>query len=300
MLFVVACVLCFCSLSDALLLDESGDETLQVAFHAIQQLSSRLDQVVAENQQLKDRLQTAENSQTAHSQQLASVQTDVAGLGNRVSRDYIWTDDDWILAFRATKGIGQPVYESWVNHGHHDDDPMTRDTLPCGCSTVNGSLPCDRHYRSRLLDNWPSASIDQVRLVLYENGVEKEHVTFTGTGSDYLSWFSQSRIVDSSWTDLKGASALNFFSIKGDETVKRRFFISHLYGGCPGDMGWMTVKDQTSDTCPWATVNHVPAFLYSPTNHDQVWDGHGFREADVMAVFVRFRSDAQLDEMCLN
>ena len=55
----------------------------------------------------------------------------------------------------------------------------------------------------------------QVRLVLYENGVEKEHVTFTGTGSDYMSWFSQSRIVESSWTDLKTATGLNFFSIAG-------------------------------------------------------------------------------------
>ena len=78
--------------------------------------------------------------------------------------DFIVYDNDWILAFRGTKGIGQSVYDAWTHVGHHDDDPMTRDTLPCGCTTVNGSLPCDRHYRSRLLDSWPSNSIDQVGL----------------------------------------------------------------------------------------------------------------------------------------
>ena len=75
--------------------------------------------------------------------------------------DFVWFDD-WILAFRATAGIGRPVYDAWTHVGHHDDDPMTRDNLPCGCVTINGSLPCDRHYRSRLLDTWPSASIDEV------------------------------------------------------------------------------------------------------------------------------------------
>ncbi|KAL8579576.1 hypothetical protein ACOMHN_025529 [Nucella lapillus] len=180
---------------------------------------------------------------------------------------FIWFDNTWILTFRATAGIGQPVYDAWTHVGHHDDDPMTRDTLPCGCTTVNGSLPCDRHYRSRLLDTWPSASIDQVRVVLYQNGVEKEHFTFSGTGSDYLSWFSQSRIVESSWTDLKTATGLNFFSIAGyseDAHELRRFFISHVYQGCPGDAGWMTVKDKADDTCAWATVHNPPSFPLLP------------------------------------
>ena len=46
--------------------------------------------------------------------------------------------------------------------GHHGDEPSVRSLVPCGCMTVNGSLPCDRHFRSRILDHWPSASIDEV------------------------------------------------------------------------------------------------------------------------------------------
>jgi hypothetical protein len=60
-----------------------------------------------------------------------------------------------------------------------------------------------------------------------------------------------------------------------DPTVLRRFFISHEYQGCPGDVGWLVVKDKLSDTCPWATVTSFPAFLYAPGNHDLTWDGHG-------------------------
>lgn len=76
--------------------------------------------------------------------------------------DLVRYSGDWVLVFRATAGIGRPVYDAWSDVGHHDDDPLTRATLPCGCTSVNGSLPCDRHYRSRLLDSWPSASIDEV------------------------------------------------------------------------------------------------------------------------------------------
>ena len=65
----------------------------------------------------------------------------------------------------------------------------------------------------------------QVKLVLYENGVEKEHVTFLGTGSDYMSWFSQVRVAESSWADLKTATGLNYFSIAGYFTTSTFFFL---------------------------------------------------------------------------
>lgn len=302
---VLACLALCWAAAAAFLVEEAGhDETLTMAFQALQQLSAQLQGLTADNQQLRDRLAALEadhnNNRLVVTQTMAQLQTDVANLGSRVSRDFIWSDDEWAMVFRATSGISQPVYDAWVNKGHHDDDPMVRATLPCGCTTVNGSLPCDRHYRSRLLDSWPSSSIDEIKLALYENGVEVEHVTFTGTGSDYMNWFSQSRIVESSWTDLKTAQNVNIFSIAGHDAELRRFFINHVYLGCPGDVGWMVVKDKADDTCAWATVQRSPAFLYSPSSHDLNWEAHGFREADVMAVFVKFRPTAEMSEMCLN
>ncbi|KAK7491335.1 hypothetical protein BaRGS_00017436, partial [Batillaria attramentaria] len=267
-LFLAVLVCGFTAATRRFLMDESGDETLQEAYAAIRDLDSRLQTVMADNDRLRERLESTETALAGQSSTLSSVQRDVQNMGSRVSADFVWYDDDWMLAFRATAGIGRPVYDAWTDVGHHDDDPMTRATLPCGCTTVNGSLPCDRHYRSRLLDLWPSASIDEVRLVLYENGTEKEHLAFSGTGSDYMSWFSQERLVESSWTDLKSTTGLNYFSIAGHPSEGRRFFINHAYNSCPNDVGWLVVKDKQSETCDWGHVLHVPAILYAPSNHE--------------------------------
>nr|KAG5702787.1 hypothetical protein BaRGS_001869 [Batillaria attramentaria] len=205
--------------------------------------------------------------------------------------DFVWYDDDWMLAFRATAGIGRPVYDAWTDVGHHDDDPMTRATLPCGIRS--GRLNHQTEYPCVYTDG-------TVRLVLYENGTEKEHLAFSGTGSDYMSWFSQERLVESSWTDLKSTTGLNYFSIAGHPSEGRRFFINHAYNSCPNDVGWLVVKDKQSETCDWGHVLHVPAILYAPSNHEVTWESHGFREADVMAVFVKFRASVDFNQMCLN
>ncbi|KAK7467789.1 hypothetical protein BaRGS_00036977 [Batillaria attramentaria] len=72
----------------------------------------------------------------------------------------VFLEDNCVLAFRATAGIGRSAYDRYVATGTNDDSPLARSALPCGCLTVNGSLPCDRHYRSRILDDWPSSLID--------------------------------------------------------------------------------------------------------------------------------------------
>lgn len=54
----------------------------------------------------------------------------------------------------------------------------------------------------------------QVKLAVYEGGVEKAYMIFTGLGSNYINWFSADRLVESSWKDLK-SSAHNYFSILG-------------------------------------------------------------------------------------
>lgn len=52
-------------------------------------------------------------------------------------------------------------------------------------------------------------------MVVYSHGVEKAHVTFRGTDSTYMSWFSLDRVVDSSWEDLTTKATVNYFSIQG-------------------------------------------------------------------------------------
>ncbi|KAK7467788.1 hypothetical protein BaRGS_00028097 [Batillaria attramentaria] len=75
----------------------------------------------------------------------------------------VFLEDHSVLAFRVTAGVGRAAYDRYVTNGTNDDSPLDRSDLPCGCLTVNGSLPCDRHYRSRILDDWPGSLIDTVR-----------------------------------------------------------------------------------------------------------------------------------------
>ncbi|XP_025099788.1 uncharacterized protein LOC112567338 isoform X2 [Pomacea canaliculata] len=277
--------------AESFLVDDTHDESLQVALNAIEQLNSRLQDVTS-------RLQASEAALKAYTEKLSTAQTSITSLQSRAFSDFIWYDD-WVLVFRAAQGIEKSVYDTWTAAGRHDDDPITRLTLPCGCTSVNGSLPCDRHYRSRILDTWPSLSIDQVKLVVYDRGVEKAHVTFRGTGSTNMSWFSLDRVVESSWDDLTPAASVNYFSIDGHatSTMLRRFFINHEYNTCAGDSGWLVVVDRETDDCSWGTKGHFPSILYDPQR--RVVTDESLIEADVMAVFVKFRQIADLGEVCM-
>ena len=71
--------------------------------------------------------------------------------------------DGYYMAFRAQPGISKPVYQRFIDKGNNDDDDaIVFNNVPCGCKTTDGRLPCDRHYRSKLLDLWDRLPIDKV------------------------------------------------------------------------------------------------------------------------------------------
>nr|KAG5694818.1 hypothetical protein BaRGS_019195 [Batillaria attramentaria] len=122
-----------------------------------------------------------------------------------------------------------------------------------------------RHYRSRILDDWPSSSIDTVRLTLYENGVQQRFVEFDGSGSNLLNWFTQARVVNSDWTDISNETA-NFFSIAGvnfpDVPAVRRFYINRSFGQNCDDQGWLLVAE-ADDVCDYVPPPPYPVIIYS-------------------------------------
>jgi hypothetical protein len=66
---------------------------------------------------------------------------------------------------------------------------------------------------------------------------------------DIESWFSKPKLVYTSITGLKEHKIFGFFSIKGHDEVKRRFFINAAYTGCTGDPGFMAIPFR-NDVCP--------------------------------------------------
>ncbi|KAK7482378.1 hypothetical protein BaRGS_00026397, partial [Batillaria attramentaria] len=175
-------------------------------------------------------------------------------------------DDNSILAFRLTAGTDSSAYGRYTSVGYNDDHPMVHAGWNCGCRSVDGILPCNRHYRSRFLDLWPSSLIDTVKVTVYEHGKEMAYVEFNGRGSTYLDWFSPDRVVSSSWTDLL-SEPHNYFSIAGysqsSPRISRSFFINRNYNGCPGDRGWLVVVDYAPDVCSWGQGSPTPIILYS-------------------------------------
>jgi len=183
---------------------------------------------------------------------------------------------EWRLAFRGTPGV---KYNTWQVYNNKQTD-----LVEPGCKQVTSSANCTHHFRNNdVMDNW--RDIDEVAFVVYEGGQRVAHILFDGKGSDPTNWFSDSRLVSSSWTDIKGA-AKNYFSLVGDDNLLRHFFINRNYGGCPADAGWFVAVDGAH--CSWEASPSVPAFLYAKNHVITNWTTGDVGRADVIAVFVKY------------
>ena len=138
------------------------------------------------------------------------------------------------------------------------------------------------------MTTWDS-SIDQVAFVVYRSGQRSAFVVFDGTGTDSQTWFSDTKVINSSWTDLTTTSK-NYFSIQGDDkthyTLERRFFMNNYYNGCSLDMGWFIAVD-SYDTCTWGQTTDYPLFLVSGSDKKSTLSS--MQTADVFAVFVKYK-----------
>ena len=54
-----------------------------------------------------------------------------------------------------------------------------------------------------------------MQLRLYKNGVTVSEVIFNGTDSNMNSWFSPSRILSSTWSDVTPSQTYNVFNMEG-------------------------------------------------------------------------------------
>jgi len=204
---------------------------------------------------------------------------DVFGSGSR----------EWRLAFRGTSGIGREVKADFLKSSYHTT------TVEAGCKQLDARQPCHHHYRNDdVMDNW-GRGFSQVTLVLYgDRGQRLAHVVFDARNSDPVTWFSQGRILTSSWTDLTTLTT-NIFSIPGyagwpGSPYARSFHMNHVYGGCPGDEGWFTAVDAPADgtRCPWEGTSPRPVFLYALGDHVTNWTTGKVGHAQVMAIFVKY------------
>lgn len=141
------------------------------------------------------------------------------------------------------------------------------------------------HYKNRIVQNWQTFNPLEAKVVLYTGGKEVASLQFNVAGTDNINWFSQNNLVQSPWSDLKGAKNLLNFAIPG-ACCSRGFEITASYGGCPVDVGWLVI---TGSVCSWETKHPVPSILYSKQSHAITWHRHhaDVGIADVMIVYIR-------------
>ncbi|XP_076450150.1 uncharacterized protein LOC143286462 [Babylonia areolata] len=200
-------------------------------------------------------------------------------------------DGEYILAFRLTPGIGKSSYDTYTKVGYNDDVPLVRTVMPAGCLTVDGSQPCDRHYRSKVLDLWDGLRVEKARVSLYVNGSEVAFFEFSAVGENYINWFKAEKLTNSSYTDVL-TEPKNYCSIQG-HTTKRRFYINRNFGGCPADRGWLIVWDGADPCRPtWGADPPYPVVGYMHGNTVQLLTSTYLRHADVLAIWVKIASDA--------
>ncbi|KAK7505814.1 hypothetical protein BaRGS_00003085, partial [Batillaria attramentaria] len=70
------------------------------------------------------------------------------------------------------------------------------------------------NYKPALSNFWDTCKFDQVKVAVWNQGQEKAWIVFDARGASKMNWFDQSRIVSSSYTDLKGSQP-HFFSMQG-------------------------------------------------------------------------------------
>ncbi|XP_056014675.1 uncharacterized protein LOC125677752 [Ostrea edulis] len=140
------------------------------------------------------------------------------GLVAVLTTDIGYGRDDtcnWQLVFHAVQGNGESVLDAYNTKS------------PSQCSPDNGCLPPRftldhwrdnaKHLRSPLIDQWESLSIKKIRVELGGQGKVLAFLEFDGSGSNNKDWFSKSRLLNSSWSDLK-TSSTNYFSMKGSRS----------------------------------------------------------------------------------
>ncbi len=189
----------------------------------------------------------------------------------------------WLMVFKLSNGAGGDGNNLWNNGPLNDAD-----------ASLLNVMKSNKQYVSRFpasFWNQNGVALTEVRMHAYTGDAIAKFWKYDGVGSTSISWFTNTKLTASSYTDLP-AGPFNYYTIAGDAANGRRWFINNTYGGCQVDAGWLIV-DSPADPCTWETNKNAPQprLLYAPGTTRVVWDqavvANTIGVADVLAVFIR-------------
>jgi hypothetical protein len=183
----------------------------------------------------------------------------------------------YTLVYKLTSGVAASGAALWTASAPTNDDDRT----------LLGTGRATKPYVSRLVTKlWNLGfPISEVRVSVVASGKEAKFFRFDGKGSSVVNWFDSKRVLFSSYTDVSPTMTANMFSIVGDASGHREWFINREYGGCTVDAGWL-VADWAPDGCMWESAHPATRVLYAPGTTAATW-ATGGKLADALLVYVK-------------
>ncbi|XP_046362262.2 sushi, von Willebrand factor type A, EGF and pentraxin domain-containing protein 1-like isoform X2 [Haliotis rufescens] len=193
----------------------------------------------------------------------------------------------YVLGMRIIPGNGVSSANTWKNPSIKLDFPVPASLQP-GCLGPDTRLPCKTHFRSTLVNYWSKIGLQRVRVVLLKNRKAVRTLDFNAKGTNYLSWFSRSKLIRSTWKNLPYKYSMNHFKILGPSSY-RNWYINRASRTCSTDDGWLVVKDSAGAGCPYDKGKSFPRIKYSNTEYHQ--RATRYATADTMLILLKLATD---------
>ena len=189
------------------------------------------------------------------------------------------TVDSWTKVYRTISTVkANNVIYSWKQDGNQDIGEFRNDEI---------------------ISNWEESSFDSVKVEIIDSEDDSiKYLLFDRANTDNMDWFSQDKLLNSSWADLTaGNGDVGYFSIYGvkfDATGFLRWAILNAEDNkkerinCTSDLVWFAIAK--SDNFPCAPDRELPRriMVFSKGSTGTTWEGGqlGFAKEVIVTVHV--------------
>ena len=189
------------------------------------------------------------------------------------------TVDSWTKVYRTVSTANSHVIRSWKQDGKQDTGEFRNDEI---------------------VSNWEESSFDLVKVEIIDSEDDSEkYLLFNRTDTDYLDWFSQEKLLNSSWTGLTpGSNDEVFFNIIGLKFNATGFLLRWAILNaeddkkerlnCTSDLVWFAIAKSENFPCTLDRELPTRVMVYSKSSAGTTWEGEqlGFAKEVIVSVHV--------------